>query len=64
LPDGTLAGSSITLLDAFRNLAADFGLETAIRACCINPRVDLGLAEPRVYIELDRNLEIVARHEA
>jgi N-acetylglucosamine-6-phosphate deacetylase len=64
LPDGTLAGSSITLLDAFRNLAADFGLETAIRACCINPRIDLGLTEPRVYIELNRNLEIVGRHEA
>ncbi len=43
LQDGTLAGSGITLRDAFLNLWADFGLELAIRACCINPRERLGL---------------------
>ncbi|MEZ0327226.1 MAG: N-acetylglucosamine-6-phosphate deacetylase [Fimbriimonas sp.] len=63
LEDGTLAGSSITLLDAFRNLHSDFGPETAIRACCINPRIDLGLTEPKVYIELDPKLEIVNRFD-
>ncbi len=61
LPDGTLAGSSITLLDAFRNLHADYGPETAIRACCINPRIDLGITRPRVFIELDSKLDIVDR---
>jgi N-acetylglucosamine-6-phosphate deacetylase len=63
LLDGTLAGSAITLLDAFRNLAEDFGAETAIRACSLNPRKALQLPEPRVYLELDRNLNIVKRHE-
>jgi len=43
LQDGTLAGSGITLRDAFLNLWADFELELAIRACCINPRERLGL---------------------
>jgi N-acetylglucosamine-6-phosphate deacetylase len=43
LLDGTLAGSGITLKDAFLNLWADFGLELAIRACSINPRERLGL---------------------
>lgn len=65
LPDGTLAGSAITLLDAFRNLHADFGPEIAIRACSINPRLELGMDpnHPRVWIELDPNLNIVNRHQ-
>jgi len=43
LKDGTLAGSAITLLDAFQNLWEDFGLETAIYACSLNPARRLGL---------------------
>lgn len=57
-----LAGSAITLLDAFRNLFDDFGEEAAIRACCMNPRDSLRLHEPpTVYLKLDSNLEIVGR---
>lgn len=56
----TLAGSAITLLDAFRNLATDFGEETAIRCCSLNPRSALGISgSPGVYVELDQRLEIV-----
>ena len=58
LPDGTLAGSAITLLDAFRNLAEDFGIETATRSCCLNPRVGLGIEDPQRYILLDRHMEL------
>ena len=62
LEDGTLAGSSITLLDAFRNLYEDFGPEIAISACCLNPRRALGLTEPpRVWLELDGKLGIARR---
>lgn len=62
--NGALAGSAITLLDAFRNLAKDFGEEVAIRACCLNPRALLGWTNPpRVWIELDADYQIVARHE-
>ncbi|MBC8065443.1 MAG: amidohydrolase family protein [Chlorobia bacterium] len=62
---GALAGSAITLLDAFRNLHEDFGAETAIRACCVNPRLSMGWpAAPRVYLELDKRLEIVERRVA
>ena len=43
LKDGTLAGSAITLQDAFQNLWEDFGLEVAIFACSINPARRLGL---------------------
>lgn len=64
LVDGTLAGSAITLLDAFRNLAEDFGPELAIRACCDNPRRVLGLGEPTVYLEFDRDLKLVRKHKA
>lgn len=42
----TLAGSTITLLDAFRNLGADFGLEVAISLTSLNPRRLLGLEGP------------------
>ena len=65
LEDGTLAGSAITLHDAFKNLAEDFGLEIAVHACCLNPRRALGLSErPRVYVEMDSDLNIVERYAA
>ncbi|HRF58542.1 MAG TPA: amidohydrolase family protein [Fimbriimonadaceae bacterium] len=48
---GALAGSTITLRDAFKNLVADFGPETAIRLCCLNPRRTLGLDEPRIWVQ-------------
>jgi N-acetylglucosamine-6-phosphate deacetylase len=57
--DGTLAGSTITLLDAFQRLASDFGAETAIRACSLNPRIALGLGEPTRYLMLNRKLDLV-----
>jgi len=56
---GALAGSAITLLDAFRNMAADFGLEAAIRACCVNPRLSIGLdPTPSTYLHLSKDLMI------
>lgn len=63
LTDGTLAGSAITLMDAFRNLHADFGPEVAIRACCHNPRRTLSMDPwtPRVWVELDAELRIADR---
>lgn len=57
--NGALAGSAITLLDAFRNLHEDFGPEMAIRACCLNPRKALRLEGIRRWVLLDRNLSIV-----
>ena len=60
LKDGTLAGSAITLLDAFRNLCHDFGEVVAIHACSLNPRRLLNMDDPQVWVEFDRNLEIVA----
>jgi N-acetylglucosamine-6-phosphate deacetylase len=65
LKNGTLAGSAITLLDAFKNLAEDFGLEAAIMTCCINPRAALKMdGPPRVYVELDKDFNIVDRFVA
>jgi N-acetylglucosamine-6-phosphate deacetylase len=47
----TLAGSAITLRDAFTNLWADFGPEVAVRTCTINPRLRLGaMHAPRVHL--------------
>ena len=62
LTDGTLAGSAITLLDAFRNLAEDVGLETAVRACCLNPRKALNLEDIRLLVEFDSTLQVRALH--
>lgn len=62
LEGGALAGSSITLYDAFRNLHDDFGPEIAIRACSLNPRRALKMGgSPRVWIEFDKKLEITGR---
>lgn len=61
----TLAGSSITLLDAFKNLAEDFGMETAVRLCSVNPRRALGItAMPSIYGEFDRQWNLVGIREA
>jgi len=61
LADGILAGSVITLLDTFRNIASDFGEEQAIRACSLNPRTALKMNElPRVFAEFDRNYELLS----
>jgi N-acetylglucosamine-6-phosphate deacetylase len=55
----TLAGSAITLLDAFRNLSEDFGIQTAARLCCLNPRRALAItSKPRVYVEFDRKMGV------
>jgi N-acetylglucosamine-6-phosphate deacetylase len=59
---GALAGSAITLRHAFANLAEDFGPEAAIRACCLNPRLALGLGEPRVWVGLDQEYSVIGRH--
>lgn len=58
--NGALAGSSATLLDVFRNLAEDFDIETAVRACCINPRRVLGLDSMKAgrWIVMDEGLNI------
>jgi N-acetylglucosamine-6-phosphate deacetylase len=62
--NGALAGSGILLSDAFRNLAHDFGPEVAIRACCLNPRESMGWsAEPRKYLELNKEFRLVAQWE-
>ncbi|MCO5297430.1 MAG: amidohydrolase family protein [Fimbriimonadaceae bacterium] len=59
---GALAGSAITLLDAFRNIADDFGTETAVRLCCLNPRKLLGWkGRARAYIEMSLDYEILDR---
>lgn len=56
----TLAGSAITLLDAFQNLAEDFGDEVAIRLCTHNPRSALGInGMPRVFCEFDKRKDLV-----
>ncbi|MDX2066655.1 MAG: hypothetical protein SFX74_13030, partial [Fimbriimonadaceae bacterium] len=69
LPDGTLAGSAITLADAFRNLAKDFGPECAIRATSYNPRAALGdpilnLADVRTWVQLDDDFRVTVVHRA
>ncbi len=52
--NGALAGSAITLRDAFANLVQDFGAEVAINACSLNPRKALGLAaQPRKWLVAD-----------
>jgi N-acetylglucosamine-6-phosphate deacetylase len=63
LDDGTLAGSVTTLDVAFKYLAEDLGIETAIRTCCMNPRFYLGLTKsPKLWLEFDKHLELIEMH--
>lgn len=58
--NGALAGSGITLLDAFRNLHDDFGPKTAIQLCTLNPRKLLGMSDaPKVWNVFDSKLNLV-----
>ena len=57
---GTLAGSTITLADAFKNLSEDFGIETAIRSCSLNARRLLRLdAPPKLWLEIAPDFTVV-----
>jgi N-acetylglucosamine-6-phosphate deacetylase len=52
--NGALAGSAILLSDAFRNLSQDFDFETAIMACCVNPRSAMGWDDtPERWLRFD-----------
>jgi len=62
LKSGTLAGSAITLADAFKNLAEDFGPEVAIHACCMAPRAVIGMPPVRQYLVFDSNFRVTERH--
>lgn len=60
LKSGALAGSAITLLDAFQNLASDFGPEAAMKATSLNPRKNIGFSgEPRVQVLFDKGLNLL-----
>lgn len=58
----TLAGSRITMLNAYQHLAEDFGDEVAMKICCCNPRKALGMKQsPKVWLVLDKHRELVDR---
>lgn len=59
LLDGTLAGSTQTLLAMFRNWCEDFGPEIAVRACCLNARRLFGLPAPRLWLHLSPDYRLV-----
>ena len=56
--NNALAGSCATLLDCFRNLAQDFGPETATQLCSLNPLAELKIPQPTRWILLDINLNL------
>lgn len=56
LKSGALAGSAVTLLDVFRNVAQDFGVETAMRLTSVNPRQALHLPPPVRWIKFSLDL--------
>jgi N-acetylglucosamine-6-phosphate deacetylase len=59
--NGALAGSAITLRQAFRNLGQDFGIEAAVMACSVNPRRALGMGSPaRVWLWIDPDFCVAA----
>lgn len=63
LTNGALAGSAVTLLDVFKNLAEDFGLEAAMQWTSVNPRRILKLPAAKRWVELSLDLELRAIHD-
>ncbi len=59
LADGSLCGSGATLLMVFQNLWNDFGPEAAIKACSQNPRAELGLPEPDLFLLVDSQARLL-----
>jgi len=57
---GSLAGSTITLAEAFKNLSEDFGIEIAIQACCLNARRRLKLVgPPKLWLEIAPDFTVI-----
>jgi N-acetylglucosamine-6-phosphate deacetylase len=60
--NNALAGSTLTLMNAYKNLASDFGSEIAMRMCSWNPRQALGFRKaPRLWLVFDKRLECIER---
>lgn len=50
---GKLAGSTLTMLNAFRNAEKLFGFERAVQYSSINPAAALGINLPRTYLGIN-----------
>ncbi len=61
LPDGTLAGSTLNLNRAVRNLVKMTGLDlpTAVRMASLNPAKQIGLAETKGSIEIRKDADMI-----
>jgi len=57
--NGALAGSTITLANAFKNLSEDFGIEAATWACSLNARRRLKLPAPKLWLEIAPDFTVV-----
>lgn len=61
LPDGTLAGSTLSLNHAVRNLVKMTGIDlpTAVRMASLNPARQIGLSETKGSIEIGKDADII-----
>jgi N-acetylglucosamine-6-phosphate deacetylase len=61
LPDGTLAGSTLSLNHAVRNLIKMTGVDlpTAIRMASLNPAKQIGLSETKGSIEIGKDADLI-----
>jgi len=61
LPDGTLAGSTLSLDRAVRNLVKMTGIDlpTAVRMASLNPARQIGLSETKGSIEIGKDADII-----
>ncbi len=62
--NGSLAGSTSTLLDCFQNLAEDFRPETATHLCSISPRLAANDDRPpQTWAQFSLTFELLAIHK-
>ena len=62
LPDGTIAGSVVNLMDCLRNAVLKMGisLETAVKCAAVNPAKSIGIYNRTGSIETGKSADLVA----
>ncbi len=65
LPDGTIAGSVVNLMDCLKTAVMDMGipLETAVKCAAVNPARSLGILDRAGTIEPGRSADLAALND-
>ncbi len=65
LPDGTIAGSAVNLMDCLKTAVLKMGipLETAVKCCAVNPARAIGIYDKTGSIEAGKSADLAALND-